>query len=124
MRVSKRLFYVLTVCLLTVALNVGSFIVPASAQDTGIQNLKETGKAFRSVAKQVSPAVVFIQVETEVQQTANNPFEGTPFGDEFFRRFFRPGSATARTSAAGTEASCDRAGFRFSDLCRRLHYDE
>jgi len=89
MKVSKRLFYVLTVCLLTVALNVGSFIVPASAQDTGIKNLKETGKAFRSVAKQVSPAVVFIKVETEVQQQAgNNSFEGTPFGDEFFRRFF------------------------------------
>jgi len=59
------------------------------AQEQGIENLKQTGMAFRAVAKQVSPAVVFIKVEKE---TADNhsgmtPF-GSPFGDEFFRRFF------------------------------------
>ncbi|SHJ39151.1 serine protease Do [Malonomonas rubra DSM 5091] len=59
------------------------------AQDEGISALRESGKAFRSVAKQVSPAVVYIQVEKEVeQQQMNNPFGNSPFGDEFFRRFF------------------------------------
>ncbi len=62
------------------------------AQDTGLESLRETGKAFRSVARDVSPAVVYIQVEQEVQARSRdpwtNPFEGSPFGEEFFRRFF------------------------------------
>ncbi|MCW8860392.1 MAG: DegQ family serine endoprotease [Deltaproteobacteria bacterium] len=65
-------------------------ITPVAAQDAGLESLRETGKAFRSVAKQVSPAVVYIQVEKEVEQQSmgSNPFGGHPFGDEFFRRFF------------------------------------
>ena len=62
------------------------------AQDPGLESLRETGKAFRSVAREVSPAVVFIQVEKEVQVRRadpwTNPFEGSPFGEDFFRRFF------------------------------------
>jgi serine protease Do len=57
------------------------------AQEEALENLKETGKAFASVARQASPAVVFVQVEKTV--AANNsmrPFP--PFNDEFFRRFF------------------------------------
>ena len=57
------------------------------AQEQGIENLKQTGMAFRAVAKQVSPAVVFIKVEKEEEGSAMSPF-GNPFGDEFFRRFF------------------------------------
>ncbi|MDT8419329.1 MAG: DegQ family serine endoprotease [Desulfuromonadales bacterium] len=53
--------------------------------------MKQTGLAFRSVAKKVSPAVVFIKVEKEVaaQGAPENfsPF-GSPFSDDFFRRFF------------------------------------
>lgn len=61
----------------------------ASAGDDGLESLRESGKAFRSVAKQVSPAVVYIQVEKEVsQQQMGHPFGGSPFGEEFFRRFF------------------------------------
>ena len=90
MRKSK--YSLLTALLALLFVTVGSF--PAIAKDAGIESLRESGKAFRSVAKQVSPAVVFIQVEKEVAQQGmgNNPFEGTPFGDEFFRRFFgQPG---------------------------------
>ena len=61
------------------------------AQDSGLENLRQSGRAFRSVAKQVSPAVVFIQVEKEIEQQQGmqgNPFENHPFGEEFFRRFF------------------------------------
>ncbi len=49
-----------------------------------IMELKRTGQAFAAVAKQVSPAVVFISVEKDVAQRsrANNSQE------EMFRRFF------------------------------------
>lgn len=35
----------------------------ALATEDGIKILRKTGKAFASVAKQVSPAIVFIQAE-------------------------------------------------------------
>jgi len=86
----KQLMIVLAVTLMTTGFVSSLFVVTASAQDAGIESLRETGKAFRSVAKRVSPAVVFIKVEKEVTQSGmgGNPLEGTPFGDEFFRRFF------------------------------------
>jgi serine protease Do len=63
----------------------------ASAQERGLESLKQTGQAFRSVAKKVSPAVVFIKVEKEVSTPEGTKFYspfGSPFDDEFFRRFF------------------------------------
>ncbi len=84
MKTSKLLLY----ALLSLMLIVGSTF-SAMAQDAGLESLRESGKAFRSVAKQVSQAVVYIQVEKEVaQQQMSNPFGNSPFGDEFFRRFF------------------------------------
>ena len=61
------------------------------AQDKGLESLKETGVAFRSVARKISPAVVFIKSESEVKQEADSgmPFpHNSPFGDDFFQRFF------------------------------------
>ena len=86
----KQLLSVLAVSLTAIGFAGSLFVGTVNAQDSGIKNLRETGKAFRSVAKQVSPAVVFIKVEKEVTQPGmgGNPFEGSPFGDEFFRRFF------------------------------------
>jgi len=63
---------------------------PGLAQEQGIENLRQSGMAFRAVAKQVSPAVVFIKVEKE-ETAANHPGMapfGNPFDDEFLRRFF------------------------------------
>jgi serine protease Do len=54
------------------------------AQEKALENLKDTGKAFASVAREASPAVVFIKVEKTV--TAS-PSMG-PFNDDFFKRFF------------------------------------
>lgn len=80
--------YLLVYTLLPLLLVIGGAFT-AVAQDAGLESLRESGKAFRSVAKQVSPAVVYIQVEKEVeQQQMSNPFGNHPFGDEFFRRFF------------------------------------
>ncbi|NOY13062.1 MAG: trypsin-like serine protease, partial [Deltaproteobacteria bacterium] len=91
---------------------------PAMAQDAGLQNLRETGEAFRSVAKQVSPAVVFIQVEKSVQQqppSMNNPFGNSPFGDEFFRRFFgQPGNRPGPQQAPKHRTIGQGSGFLIS----------
>jgi serine protease Do len=66
---------------------------PAHALDDGVESLRETSKAFASVARAVSPSVVFIQVEGKGTATSQAPLtmpfgEELPFGDEFFRRFF------------------------------------
>src|SRR5215831_18164972 len=51
---------------------------------------RELSSAFRSVARQTVPAVVFITVEKTVDtrnpSALNNPFEG--FGQDFLERFF------------------------------------
>ena len=82
----KRLLSIISVLFLTIGFSASV----ATAQDSGVASLRETGKAFRQVAKQVSPAVVYIKVEKEVksQNSAADLFGGSPFGDEFFRRFF------------------------------------
>jgi serine protease Do len=54
------------------------------AQEKALENLKDTGKAFASVAREASPAVVFIKVEKTV---TTSPSMG-PFNDDFFKRFF------------------------------------
>ncbi len=62
------------------------------AQQGGIESLRQTGKAFASVAKKVSQSVVFIQVESIKESVPINgfssPFGISPFDDDMFRRFF------------------------------------
>ena len=65
----------------------------ASAFDGGLESLRQTGKAFASVARAVSPSVVYIQVEgagvaTSIREFSSPFGEGSPFGDDFFKRFF------------------------------------
>jgi len=90
MRRVKYCIFLLLVTFLAAGVNGSLLTGTANAQSAGKENLRETGRAFRSVAKQVGPAVVFIKVEKEVKQQnmGTNPFAGSPFGDEFFRRFF------------------------------------
>ncbi len=61
-------------------------------QDSGIENLRQTSRAFSSVAQKVSPSVVSIQIEAKVpvQQGPQFalPFGQDPMADEFLRRFF------------------------------------
>ncbi len=64
-----------------------------AAQDNGVESLKKTSRAFASVAKKVSPSVVFIQVEAKMPQRVPQQFATpfgpqSPFGDDFLRRFF------------------------------------
>ncbi|MBW1799314.1 MAG: DegQ family serine endoprotease [Deltaproteobacteria bacterium] len=80
----KRLLGVLFICMF---MAVALFTTCVFAQDQALERLRETGKAFAAVARQASPAVVFIQVEKTV--TSRPEWGGPmPFGDEFFRRFF------------------------------------
>lgn len=62
--------------------------LPATAQDAGIESLRQTARAFSGVARAVAPSVVFIQVEGAPQETAAEESPGWPFHDELFRRFF------------------------------------
>ncbi|MGD8931368.1 MAG: DegQ family serine endoprotease, partial [Chromatiales bacterium] len=62
-------------------------------QEGGIENLRQTGKAFASVSREVSPSVVFIQVESTNESPSAHGFkmpfgEGLPFNDDMLRRFF------------------------------------
>ncbi|ADJ27892.1 DegQ family serine endoprotease [Nitrosococcus watsonii] len=64
------------------------FALPAQALEKGgVESLRQTGKAFAAVAREVSPSVVFIQVESIREEQGSQAFP-PPFGDEFFRRFF------------------------------------
>ncbi len=68
------------------------FLLPAMLiADPAVDILRQTGKAFSSVARQTIPAVVFIQVEQIVESRGrghsfNDPFDF--FGDDMMRRFF------------------------------------
>lgn len=83
---SKSMLSLLLASLLLVA----GALLPSRgfAQQEGVKSLRTTSEAFRAVAKEVSPAVVFIKVDI----TANAPsVQGfSPFGgpNDFFRRFF------------------------------------
>ncbi|MGR9105802.1 MAG: DegQ family serine endoprotease [Gammaproteobacteria bacterium] len=65
---------------------------PAYALDGGVASLRETGKAFASVARSVSPSVVFVQVEGKAPSQQMTPFppfgDDWPFGDDLFKHFF------------------------------------
>jgi serine protease Do len=64
--------------------------VGTQAQTPATSTARELSAAFRSVARQTVPAVVFITVEKTLDSrnpsTLNNPFEG--FGQDFLERFF------------------------------------
>ncbi|MDT8387364.1 MAG: DegQ family serine endoprotease [Thiogranum sp.] len=63
---------------------------PGYAADSGVEELRQTSNAFASVARQVSPSVVFVQVEGTVEVgPTRSPFGGDrSLEEEFFRRFF------------------------------------
>jgi serine protease Do len=69
------------------------FVIPVQSQDNGIENLRQSSKAFASIARSVSPSVVFIQVESTKRYSSYHqypmPFDDQwPFGSDFLKRFF------------------------------------
>lgn len=76
--------YLLTIIFLfTINFNPNLF-----ANEASIDSLRDISKAFSSVAKKSSPAVVFIQIEKR-QQAGRFMGHGSPFGDNFLEFFFR-----------------------------------
>ncbi len=80
LRRKTSLFAIFSLIILTLAASV-------HADDGAISSLRQTGKAFASVAKQVSPSVVLIKVEAKPDDRTATPFN-SPFGDDLMRRFF------------------------------------
>jgi serine protease Do len=78
---------ILSAWLLTCALLLP---VGTQAQTPATSTARELSAAFRSVARQAVPSVVFITVEKTLESrnpaAFNNPFEG--FGQDFLERFF------------------------------------
>lgn len=66
--------------------------LPAVTPDQAVQGLENSGKAFASIAKRVSPAVVSLKVEKKVANDmtfgGSPDDESVPLNDEFFKRFF------------------------------------
>ena len=100
--------------------------VVSGAVAGGVESLRETGKAFASVAREVSPAVVFIQVETSraVGSVQGALPEGFPFGEEFFERYFGdrfgPGAPGPRGESPGRRRrATGRPTFRRTALVKR-----
>jgi serine protease Do len=98
---------------------------PAQAQDAGVENLRQTAKAFASVAREVSPSVVFVQVEgktsTSTSGQSSSPFgEDWPFGNELFKRFFgdrfseSPREQSPRTPQRQRRVVSQGSGFVFA----------
>jgi serine protease Do len=74
-------------CLLPFLAVMLSISAAPSAQEGGVESLRQTGKAFASVARKVSPSVVFIEVES-IEENADVQGFALPFSDDLFRHFF------------------------------------
>ncbi|HOS96205.1 MAG TPA: DegQ family serine endoprotease [Deltaproteobacteria bacterium] len=73
--------------LLGITLALAAAPLPANGQEKALESLRETGKAFASVAKKASPAVVFISVEKSFD-AGRILGPATPFDDGFFPHRF------------------------------------
>jgi serine protease Do len=62
---------------------------PGTAQENESGELKTLSKTFAAVAREISPAVVYIHVEKTIHPASDPgmPQFGDPFLDQFFRRF-------------------------------------
>jgi len=95
---------------------------PLWGLDGGVESLRQTGKAFASVARAVSPSVVFIQVESKASGGAvtrfSSPFDDeSPFRDDFFKRFFGdqfPGMPKPESPRGDRRAIGQGSGFVFA----------
>ncbi|GAK49243.1 protease Do [Candidatus Moduliflexus flocculans] len=86
---TQNFSHIATVATIVCALCFTMPAIQASAEATA--KLQDLSQAFRDIAKEVGPAVVFIGTEQTVKSSSNSP---TPeqfrefFGDDFMRRFF------------------------------------
>ena len=92
-----------------------SFILLSSATwaaSNGVGSLRQFSDTFAEIAEQVSPAVVFIRVESV---TESSPILGSPFQDPFFDRFFgQPFPNTPQQAPSQRRSLGQGSGFVFS----------
>lgn len=79
---------------LSFLLTTGAFAGIVKEPTSTGSNAHATQGAFIHVAKEATPAVVFIKVETARPQPGSDPFDA--FHEEFFHRFFGPGAPRNR----------------------------
>lgn len=97
-------------CVITVTMPV------QAVENGGLDSLRQTGKAFANVAKQVSPSVVFIKVES-IENGRTLPQFQSPFGDDLFKRFFGdsfPGFPTQPRGGSERRVMGQGSGFVFA----------
>ncbi len=97
-------------------LMLGLMLSTAHAGDGGIDSLRASAKAFSSVARKVSPSVVFIQVEGRSRNDGGEA-GGLPFGDDLFSRFFGdefPGLTPRPQQSKPRRAMSQGSGFAFA----------
>jgi len=66
-------------------------MVSSGGSDNEVSILRQTSSAFTSIARKTVPAVVFIEVEKDVEMGGHHGYFNDPYelyGDEFLRRFF------------------------------------
>ncbi len=118
-RQNKTSYY----CVISASLVLLLFITPPSAfaQDTGsVDTLRQTGKAFATIAKKASPAVVGLKTEKTVTRdyptSREWPFgdQFDPFEDDFFDYFFRRRSPHRRSPRPKHRQLAQGSGFIIS----------
>jgi serine protease Do len=76
----------------SIAASVAMTTAALDAADDATSILRQTSSAFTAIAKKTVPAVVFIEVEKDVEMGGGHPgFYNDPhqlYGDDFLRRFF------------------------------------
>jgi serine protease Do len=77
---------------------------PGTAQENGTGELRSMSTTFAGVARQVSPAVVYIHVEKTIHPASDSgmPQFGDPFLDQFFRHFNPMPPADQRVEGQGS----------------------
>ncbi len=94
---------------LVALLVLGPLGVAQAASDPAVDALKESGKTFARIAREVSPAVVFIQ--TEQKQRADRRGLHPFYNDPFFERFFGTPRQRAPENGEGYRPSGQGSGF-------------
>ncbi|MDH5256969.1 MAG: DegQ family serine endoprotease [Gammaproteobacteria bacterium] len=100
---------------------ISPFFSAVADDAVGISSLRQTSKAFSSVAKNVSPSVVFIKVESTQKVQTGSPFDDprfeSPFNDDIFKRFFGerfPGFSPPQQEPSERKVSAQGSGFVYS----------
>jgi len=107
----------LLLTLIAVLLLQGQTALSANLSDQDLALLQRTSKAFATIAKEVTPGVVAVQVEKTADTGGMMQFHGDPFGffdDPLFEHFFGPQFRPKRSPRNQPKAMGQGSGFIIS----------